>query len=366
MADPGRNKLLAAATAAGLVLLAGACGTDATPSAAGNGFTVGMVSVTNCGNPTICAVEKGFSAEVERAGGKAIVLEWDGQGSPVEAAIRNMDQLIAQNVDAIALWPIDAGALKAPTKRAFTKGIPVVAFDDFDVTNEGVIALVTQGRELKAKQAADLFCQRLPTGSKVLYGDYGLPIPSLQFLATKFAEHLKACSNGGITIASTYINKTDDVAGARTAAEPALQANRDVVGVDSYNDPTSVGASQAAEALGLRKNLLILGYNTAPDGVEALKAGRLDYSWDYQPVLSGQLLARTAIEYITGVNKTPPKIIMVWPRCYSAQTIAERPSWDQQIIDIGKGTDLAAGASTYITRGDSVPAIPSTLPGCPA
>lgn len=332
----------------------------------GDGLTFGMVSVTNCGNPTICAVQRGFQAEIEASGAKAIVLEWSGQGSPVDAAITNMDQLIAQGVDAIALWPIDSGALQAPTRRAFEAGIPVFAFDDFDTTQDGVIALITQGRELQAKQAAGVFCKAFPDGGQVLYGDYGLPIPALQFLAKSFAGHLETCSGGKLTIAATYLNKTDDVAGARTSAEPALLANPDVVGITSYNDPTSLGASQAADALGMRDKVMVLGYNLAPDGVDALTAGRLDMSWDFQPVLGGQLLARTALDYVTGVQKSPEKFIVFWPQCYSFKTVSTKPSWDDQIASIATGTSLEALAPVFVTRGADVPAPGADLPDCPA
>ncbi len=356
------------------VLVAGCGSGQANPggpagTAAANptaGFTVGMVSVTNCGNPTICAVTQGFRAEVEARGGRAVVLEWDGQGSPVDAAIREMDQLIAQRVNAIALWPVDANALKAPTERAYRAGIPVVAFDDFAVDTQGVVALVTQGRALQAQQAAQVFCDRLPRGSTVLYGGYALPIPSLEFLAKQFSASLAACSAGSITIAQTYLNKTDDVAGALTSARPALQANPAVRGIASYNDPTSIGGAQAAIALGARDKLLVLGYNTAPDGVAALSDGRLDYSWDYQPVVGGQILARTAVDYVTGTQKAPPKVAVVWPRCYNRATIAKRPSWDDQVRSVRKGTDLGGTVGAFVTTGDAVPPPPADLPGCPA
>lgn len=331
----------------------------------GEGLTIGFVSITNCGNPTICALSNAFKAEAEALGAKGIVLEWSGAGSPVDAAISNMDQLVAQKVDAIAFWPLDPGSMKAPTKRANDAGIPVFAHDLYDTADTGVITSVTEGRELKAKQAAELLCAQKPEGGDVLYGNYALPAPTFNFLIAKFKEYLQKCSAGKLKVAQQFLNKTDDVAGARTTAEPALQSHPNVVGIDAYNDVTAIGASQAATSLGKRDQIWISGYNVAPDGISALKAGRIDVSWDYQALVIGQVLARTMIEYASGENTNPPRVIMVWPKCYSVNTIDELPTFEARLERIANGEYLADDDPELIESGDDIPAPSDDLPTCP-
>lgn len=377
-------KMTLAVLLLGLALGVSACGgsdSDATEAAAsattgegvetapekniGEGLTIGFVSITNCGNPTICALSNAFKAEAEALGAKGVVLEWSGAGSPVDAAITNMDQLVAQKVDAIAFWPLDPGSMKAPTQRANDAGIPVFAHDLYDTDNTGVITSVTQGRELKAKQAAELLCREKPDGGDVLYGNYALPAPTFNFLVAKFKEYLAKCSDGKLKVAEQFLNKTDDVAGSRTTAEPAIQSHPNVVGIDAYNDVTAIGASQAAESLGKRDQIWISGYNVAPDGVSALKAGRIDVSWDYQALVIGQILARTMIEYASGENKEPPKVIMVWPKCYSVNTIDELATFEERLGRISSGDYLADDDPDLVQSGDTIPVPSDDLPTCP-
>ena len=379
-----RRRLCSVAGAAVLALGAAACGDDDEDSATGasgetaaqtetaateqveqigKGLKIGFVPATNCSNETVCNVGKGFEAQAKAMGAEAVVLE-NGQ-DPINDAIKNVDQLIAQKVDAIAFWPLDPGAMKAPTRRANNADIPVFAHDLYDTEDTGVITSVTEGRELKAKQAAELICGANPDGGEVLYGNFALPAPTLNFLRDKFKTYLEQCSDGKLTVAAEFQNKTDDVAGARPTAEAAIQKNRDIVAIDNYNDPTAIGASQAATDLGARDGLWISGYNLAENGVDALEAGRIDVSWDYRPIVVGQILARTMIEYAAKKETSPPKIVMVWPKCYTKDTIGEMPSADQQLADIAAGKDLAAADPDLTETGDAIPTPSDSLPGCP-
>ncbi len=332
----------------------------------GEGLTIGFVAVTNCANPTICAVLEAVKAEAEAAGAETIVLEWGGASgtNPVDAMISNIDQLIAEDVDALGVWAVDQNAASAPISRAAAAGIPVFTFDNTDVANTDIVSSVVAGRELQAKQAAEYLCEARPDGGTVLYGDYGLPIPSLQFLKEKFEENIAECSGGNLEVV-VYQNATDDVAGARLTAEPALLSNPDTVAIAGYNDPTSVGGSQAAESLGVRDDLVIAGYNLAPDGVDALTQGRLDVSWDFQPVVLGQIITKQMIAYVTGEDTDPPPVTVVWPKCYDVESIAEAPGNEALLESIRAGEDTSLLDPDLISTGEDNLVPGDDLPGCP-
>ncbi len=338
-------------------------GGSASTSQIGKGLTIGFVPATDCSNETVCDVGKGFKAEAEALGANAVVLE--NGSDPVNEAIANLDQLTSEKVDAEAFWPLDAGAMKAPTKRADAAGIPVFAHDLYETEGSGVITSVTEGRALKAKQAAEAICAKDPSGGEVLYGNFALPAPTLEYLLENFEKSLSECSNGKSKVAEVFLNKTDDVSGALPSAHAALQKNPDVVAIDNYNDPTAIGASQAATELGDRPNLLITGYNLAANGVEAIKQGRIDISWDYRPFVIGQILAKTMVEYVAKKETEPPKVIMVWPKCYTKANIEELPSSDQQLEEIAEGVELAEAEPELTQSGNSVPLPSNSLPGCP-
>ncbi len=339
------------------------------PAQIGAGKTIGFVSITNCGNPTICAVQKAFEAEAKALGAEAKVLEAPGNANPVDAGISNFDQLISQKVDAVAYWPADEGAMKAPTQRAVQAKIPVFGYDLYSTdvgADQPVLASVNQGRELQAKQAAEAICASNPDGGEVLVGKYSVPLPSITFLLEKFEEYLTACGDGKLRVVGSFDNKTDDVSGGRAGAEPAIQAHPNVVAIQTYNDATSIGASQAAQALGKRDQIFIAGYNLAPDGVAALENGRLDASWDYQPVVAGQRLARIVLEYLAEENSAPSTFTTVWPKCFSPETIGTLVSPDDQLAKIAAGEDLAAAAGPFVQESAEIIAPPDDLPGCDA
>lgn len=383
---PSRRRVRALACAAAVAaLVAGGCGssddgstqaasdggaatTEAAPSndlpQIGRGLKIGFVSITNCANPLICAVGKAFAAEARALGAEATVLEAAGNANVVDANISNMDQLVSQKADAIAVWPADEGAIKAPTERAARARIPVFGYDLYQPFGKDIVMTVNQGRELQAKQSAEALCNERPDGGPVLFGNYALPLPSITYLQDRFERYLADCSGGKLTVDAVFSNRTDDVSGGRTAAEPAIQANPDVVGIANYNDATAIGASQAAQSLGKRDQVWISGYNLAPDGVAALKEGRIDASWDYQPALAGQLLARTMIEYLAGRERRPSRVMMVWPRCFTTETIDDMVPQADQVAEVAAGVDLAARAGPLVQSGETIPAPGDDLPGC--
>ena len=196
----------------------------------------------------------------------------------------------------------------------------------------------------------------------MLYGNFPAPAPTLLFLRDKTKKYLSECKDAPLTYAGEYFNKTDQVDGGRTGAEAALQKDPDVKAIANYNDPTAIGASIAAKGLG-KSGIWIDGYNLAPDGVAALKEGRINVSWDYRAPEIGQVLARTMVEYAAGKNTNPAKIIMVWPKGFTPDTInTDYVSVDDRIAEISAGKDLLAGEPEYITESDTVPTPPDDIP----
>ena len=330
-----------------------------TTAAGGDGeITIGFVSIW-CSNPTVCGVNQAFEAEAEALGAEAIVIEAD-IADAVNSQITAFDQLISQGVDAIAFWPIDDAALQAPMQRAADAGIPLFTHDMYNDPTGLVVSSVIQGRELKAKQSAELICQALgDDGGEVLYGNFEIEaIPTLVFLKEKFTEYLSECE--GATLVDTFLNPTDDVDGAQPAAEAALLAHPDVEAVFAYNDPTAIGTSLAAAALD--RDIYIDGYNLSQDGVDALSAGRMDVSWDYRSADIGQALARTMVHYLDGTEPEPAKFTTVWPIAYTPATIGDFIATDGRLELISSGTYLLDENPDFVAIGDTIPTPPDAIP----
>lgn len=365
--------VVAAALAAGIVAGCGGSDDDSTSAAdtsgstdnqSGSGVRIGLVSALDCSNAVVCEVQEAFTAQAEAMGAEPVVLEAD-VNNLIDNQISNFDQLRVEGVDAIAVWPQDESALAAPIKRAVDAGIPVFAHEAYEPEKNGIVTDVLEGRKLTGLQAAEQTCDRAPDdGGQVLYGDFALPNPGLAILLGQFEETLGECDKDVEIV--KFLNKTDDVAGARPTAEAAFQKAPDAFAVTAYNDPTAAGASLAAEQLGNRDDLFIMGYNLGPDGVKALETERIDMSWDYRSAVVGQTLAKVMTEYANGEQKSPPKIITVWPKCYTPDTVGDRLTPEENVQEIEGGTILAEADPDLIEE-SAAPVDPSnSLPGCSA
>jgi|GEM_PF-753186 len=325
-------------------------------------ITIGFDSALDCSNAVVCQMQKAFAAEAEARGVKAVVLE-SNVNDLVNNQISNMDQLTSEGVDAIAIWPQDEDALLPPMKRAQEAGIPVFAHEIYEPSKSGVVTDVLEGRKLVSKQAAEQVCKHAPSGGgEALFGAFGLPNPGVEILEKAFEENVGKCDSE--VKVTKFLNKTDNVAGARPTAEAALQNSSDAFAVAAYNDPTAEGAALAAEQLGMREQLFIMGYNLGPEGVEAVEKGRIDMSWDYRAAVVGQTLAELMIDYVEGTQKNPPKVVTVWPKCYDKANIASHPSPEEQIEAIKAGTVLSEEDPELFQESEEPVDPSSSLPGC--
>lgn len=361
---PSRRRLRAVAVLAalGLAVTLSACGSDESSGGSGKSkITIGFASLWSS-VPAVNNVNRAFAAQAKAAGVEARVVEAD-ISDPLSSQLADMDRLIAQGVDAIAFWPLDDNAYNAVLARAEKAGIPVFAHDAYADTLLGkVVTSVTHGRALRAKQGAEVICEKLGTeGGEILYGNFATAIPTLTFLKEQFTEYMADCANP-VEVVAEFGNKTDDVAGGRTAAEAALLANPKVKAVFSYNDATAIGTSLAATSLNRRDGLWIDGYNLGQDGIDALTKGEIDASWDYRGVQIGQALASVMIAYAEGEEKNPPKVLMIWPKGYTTATIGELESPDALLKRIADGDDLLEDDPLLVSEGETVPEPPAEIP----
>lgn len=312
-------------------------------------------------NPTVKLSQDALIAAVEARGASIELLEADPR-DPVNTMISNMDVLISEGVDALAYFPVDPNALTAPTERATSAGIPVLASEQ---TDGPVTAMFHRGLEHAAVMVADAVCAEFPDGASIVYGGYAQPDPGLIVYQETFIAALEQCSDGRIRIAAEFQNRTDDVAGALDPALAALQRVPDVQAIVNYSDVTAIGASRAATQLGLRDQVTIFGHNLAEDGIAAIRDGVIDYSiWSPVAVL-GQYVGKQLVDVALG--RQVPKYTVVWQSCYSLSNIDQLPTPDEQLAAVRAGESLLVDPATQLSTSDTeMPTTPPDgLQGCP-
>lgn len=241
--------------------------------------------------------------QIEDLGGEAI--ELDAKQIP-DLQVTQLQQLINQKVDAIAMVPIAGPDLLGPLlAKAEKAGIPVIGVDVSPGKPgkvPGFTSQVSQQHDLRTYLQAKAAAEDLGPGAKVGQIGYAVAVPIFEFSEprTKYwAEKF------GLEVVDKVESPQDTVEAGQKAADALLAKNPDIEGVLGYTDPPAIGAALAARAAG--RDVKTYGINGTPLGQAALENGRMTGTVYYHPEDVGRTLARGAYDAAQG-TKIPPVV----------------------------------------------------------
>jgi ribose transport system substrate-binding protein len=281
-------------------------------------------------NPVAANEFLGFLQKAVVAEGKAYgcrVITLDDALSP-DKQVSNMQQLLAQRVQAIIFYPLDPKATTPVLKRAKTQGVPVLAIDASFGSTKKVPLIATQvwqGRDTQAYLQAQALRKAKPNAKLGIIG-IGIPVPAIKYLVQREAFWAK---KAGATVIGTQDNPSDDVTGGEKAANALLQRHRDIDAVIGYNDPSALGAVIAARSSG--RTITVIGLNGSSDGISGVKSGRLAATVQVDPIGLGVQVARAAYSLITKQNAPLPHIVIRPGRLVTKANVNSIPSWAAQL-----------------------------------
>ncbi|MBB3042402.1 sugar ABC transporter substrate-binding protein [Nocardioides soli] len=232
-------------------------------------LTIGWLN-PNGAVESLSSLGEAIEIATEQRGGSLVTLD---AGAKPDEQVTQMQQLIDRKVDAIIVWPLDAGALGPVVKRATAAGIPVVAVEansDIAATDlGGFTSQITLGTDYIGFMTAREMARQQP-GGKVVVAGFVVPVP---FITAVTEAQASWAEEFGLDVVDTVQNQTDDVAGGSEAVAGATAQHPDLKGVLAYSDATAIGASLAGREAGLQ--LTTIGTNGASDAFEAIRSGRL-------------------------------------------------------------------------------------------
>jgi len=217
------------------------------------------------GNPFWAAVEAGAKAKGAELGVEVIVVAPPAE-TDVQAQVSQVEDLIAQKVEGIALAPTDPGALAPVVDAAKAAGIPVVFVDTLG-SNEGVTFIGTNN-EVGAALAAKYMCDNLPAGSEVAILQGVMAHSTAQFRANGAKSGLEGC---GLKVVAEQTAEWDRAKGL-SVTENILAGNPNIKGIFGSNDNMALGAVEALKAAA-RSDVMVVGYDANPDAAAAVIAG---------------------------------------------------------------------------------------------
>lgn len=278
-------------------------------------------------NEAVNVQSQALKLETERLGGELVLIDAEGD---VDRQVSAVEQLVAQDVDAIIAYPLDARALTPALKRAQAKSIPTVGIEaNLDSTDQGP-GLDTQvwwRRDYSSYLQATVAAELMPEDST--YGQIGfaVAVPTIEkqieraaFWADKY----------GLTSAGRTDNPSDDIAGGEEAMTELLNQHPDIAGLIAYNEESATGAAAAARATGA--DLPLIGNNGGSLGFSSVESGRIDATVQMQVVDAAKCAVWGAYDLVEG-ERVPPTVLAAQPKLVTGDTIESVPTWEAQLSE---------------------------------
>ncbi|PAB58236.1 sugar ABC transporter substrate-binding protein [Anaeromicrobium sediminis] len=233
-----------------------------------------------------------IKAEAEKAENVEVVFTDGKDDSATQLA--NVENLVAQGVDAIILVIVDTDAPQPYVNLCKDAGIPLVGVNrifegsDVYVGSESIDAGIVQ-----MEKVVELIGEK---------GNIGI----LRGMAGQEAEIKR--TEGNNQIADKYENvnviRTDigmwDRAKGMEITENWLQSGDEFAAIVSNNDEMAIGAIRALEAEGKLDDVVVAGVDATMDALEYVKDGKLDVTVFQSPFGQGGESLKAAVKLVKG------------------------------------------------------------------
>ncbi len=255
-----------------------------------------------------------IAAERENPGYTVI---WNGPASETdfEGEIQIVDAAINQHVDAICLAPIDKKVLVAVVERAAAQGIPVIIFDSPIDTDKFVSQVATDnyaGGQLGAARMAEILNAR----GKIAEVAVQPGSASTMSREQGFEEELAKKAPGIKLVDKQY--GMADFGQSLKVAENMVTAAPDLNGMFASNESSTVGA---ARALKDRSGIKLVGFDSSPQLIEALKSGVIDSLVVQDPFQMGYKSMIAAVTRLKGGS--PERIQNITPTLVTKDNMSD-------------------------------------------
>jgi ribose transport system substrate-binding protein len=232
---------------------------------------------------------------------------WKGTESEGDrnGQVNIVEGFVTQHVDGIVLAPLDSQALVTPVHDAVSRKIPVVIIDSslngtdwvsFDATDN------EKGGELAGAQLGKV----LGGKGNIIVLPYAQGSASTEAREKGFHEAISKFPGIKILSDNQYGGPTSDT--AQKAAQNLLtRYGTQVNGVFASNESNTRGMRLALQQANLLHKVKFVGFDAAPDLVQALQADELQGLVVQNPFKMGEIGVTTVVSAIQG--KTVPKTI---------------------------------------------------------
>lgn len=277
---------------------------------------IGYLDLT-AAQQSLKAEEDGAVARAEELGCEIIVL--DDELNPTKQ-VNNFEQLLAQDVQAIILYPMVPDSMQPSIDKAVAANIPVIAIQTpvaaDQPTPEGIATSVLQGFDNAAYLRAKSVAEEKPGTSFAIQG-LAAPVAALQY----FAERQKYWAEKfGLEYLGQDDVQADSAAAAITSMTALIAKYADVGAVFSFNDDSAAADAQVLKGAG-NDNVLVTGFNGQLSAFEGIKDGWIfnTYQPDYTAV--GEMTVDAAVQLIKDPAAELPRVTVAPGTLVTAENV---------------------------------------------
>lgn len=283
--------------------------TPPTSSSTKSKGTIGL-SVLTLTNPFFKEIADAMTDEAAKHGYEVVTVSGEFDVARQQNQVKDF---LVRKVAAIVLTPCDSKSIGTAVHEANQAGIPVFTAD---------IACLAPGVEVVShiatdnlgggREAAKAMIEALgENGGKIIILDFKQAESCLlrvQGFKEVIAQHNRAHPASRINIVAELPGDGQKDKGYK-AAEDALQAHPDLVGVFAINDPSALGARAALEKAGKAEQVKFVAFDGQPEGKQAIKEGKIYADPIQFPGEIGRRTVQTIVKHFEG-EKVPKEILI--------------------------------------------------------
>ncbi|MFC6672882.1 ABC transporter substrate-binding protein [Marinobacterium aestuariivivens] len=279
------------------------------------------VSISDLGNPYFVEIARGAERRARQLSGPGVQVKVVSSAYDLDRQIRQIDEFIAAGVQLILLSAADTEGVAPAVKRAREAGIKVIAVD---VEAAGANATITTNNLAAGTLACHYLADRIGQRGKVVIIN-GPPVSSV-------LERVEGCHGAlreypDIEVLSDSENGGGAREGGLEKMTALMTAHPDIQGVFTINDPSALGAEQAARQAG-RDNFVIVSVDGSPAALERLRApdSLLQATAAQFPGRIAERAVETGARLLQG-EAVEPRRILIAPELITRDNVTDYAGW---------------------------------------
>jgi ribose transport system substrate-binding protein len=213
----------------------------------------------------------------------------------VEGQLNKIEDLIAQKVDGLAVAANDVESVIPTLERAAQMGIPFVTIDS-DANAPSKLSFIGTDNVYGGRLAGEYIVDTLGGEGKV-----GLitGVPGQQSHIARRDGFLQALEGSNIELVPPQPANSDRMM-ALNVMENLLESEPDLRAVFVTNATMSLGVSEAVKARKLEGEIVLVGFDTSEEALEAVRGGEIDALIAQSPFNMGYLGVKKLVEHLDG------------------------------------------------------------------